>query len=101
MGGGRMPMIRRGLRKLFIRAKRIVLPGFDGIPLYDVAVFFWHGILNGSLNMRASAFSFNFFLSLFPTILFVFTLIPYIPVPHFQDELLRLIRDLMPGLAYR
>lgn len=101
MGGGRMPVIRRGLRKLFIRAKRIVLPGFDGIPLYDVAVFFWHGILNGSLNMRASAFSFNFFLSLFPTILFVFTLIPYIPVPHFQDELLRLIRDLMPDLAYR
>jgi len=88
-------------QNLLVGVKNIVLPGFDGIPLYDVAVFFWHGILNGSLNMRASAFSFNFFLSLFPTIIFVFTLIPYIPVPHFQDELLRLIRDLMPDQAYR
>jgi len=94
-------MRNRWIQSLLIRAKQVVLPGFDGIPLYDVAVFFWHGILNGSLNMRASAFSFNFFLSLFPTIIFVFTLIPYIPVPHFQDELLRLIRDLMPDQAFR
>ncbi len=82
------------------RVKHVVLPGFDGIPLYEVAVFFWHGLTNGSINLRASAFSFNFFLSLFPSLIFVFTLIPYIPVPHFQDALLLLIRDLMPDQVY-
>jgi membrane protein len=91
----------RFIQDLIVRAKRVVLPGFDGIPLYDVAAFFWHGILNGSINARASAFSFNFFLSLFPTAIFVFTLIPYIPVPHFQDTLLLLIHDLMPDQVYQ
>jgi membrane protein len=91
----------RLIHDLIVRAKHIVLPGFDGIPLYDVAVFFWHGILNGSINARASAFSFNFFLSLFPTAIFVFTLIPYIPVPQFQDTLLLLMRDLMPDQVYQ
>jgi len=92
---------KRSLTDGFNRVKHLVLPGFDGIPLYEVAVFFWHGLMNGSVNLRASAFSFNFFLSLFPTIIFVFTLIPYIPVPHFQDALLLLIRDLMPDQVYQ
>jgi len=91
---------KRSLADGFNRVKHLVLPGFDGIPLYEVAVFFWHGLTNGSINLRASAFSFNFFLSLFPTLIFVFTLIPYIPVPHFQDALLLLIRDLMPDQVY-
>jgi len=73
-------------------AKKVTLPGFDGIPLYDVTVFFWRGIVNGSLNMRASSFSFNFFLSLIPAIIFFFTLLPYIPVPQLQEEFLQLIR---------
>lgn len=97
-----MGIIRKRLiHDLLARVKHVVLPGFDGIPLYEVAVFFWHGILNGSINARASAFSFNFFLSLFPTAIFVFTLIPYIPMPHFQDTLLLLIHDLMPDQAYQ
>lgn len=93
-------MGKRMLSDRFNGIKHLVLPGFDGIALYEVAVFFWHGLMNGSVNLRASAFSFNFFLSLFPTIIFVFTLIPYIPVPHFQDALLLLIRDLMPDQVY-
>ncbi|MBN1548004.1 MAG: YihY/virulence factor BrkB family protein [Syntrophaceae bacterium] len=89
------------IQNLVDRAKHIVLPGFDHTPLYEVAVFFWHGLLNGAINLRASAFSFNFFLSLFPAAIAAFTLIPYIPVPHFQDALLLLIRDLMPDQAYQ
>ena len=81
-------------------AKGVIIPGFDGIPLYDIAIFFWYGIVNSSLNMRASAFSFNFFLSLFPTTIFVFTLLPYIPVPHLQEELLQLIRNMTSDHIY-
>ena len=80
--------------------KGVIIPGFDGIPLYDIAIFFWYGIVNSSLNMRASAFSFNFFLSLFPTIIFIFTLLPYIPVPHLQEELLQLIRHMASDHIY-
>ena len=81
-------------------AKDVIIPGFDGIPLYDIAIFFWYGVVNSSLNMRASAFSFNFFLSLFPTTIFIFTLLPYIPVPHLQEELLQLIREMASDHIY-
>jgi membrane protein len=50
--------------------------------------------------MRASALAFSFFLALFPSIIFVFTLIPYIPVDHFQDYLFNLLQSVMPKSAF-
>ncbi len=82
------------------QSKRIILPGFERLPLYDVAVFFWHSIMKGSLTMRASAVSFSFFLAIFPTIIFIFTLIPYIPIVNFQEQLLDLMKNFMPSHAY-
>ena len=81
-------------------SKKITLPGFEKLPLYDVAGFFWKGITKGALPMRASAVSFSFFLALFPSIIFIFTLIPYIPIPDFQNQLLDLLQKVMPHNAY-
>lgn len=80
--------------------KWLVLPGFDGMPLYDVASFFFRGLWQGSITTRASALSFKFFLALFPAIIFFFTLIPYIPVAGFQDTLLTLLQNILPKQAY-
>jgi membrane protein len=82
------------------KSKKIVLPGFDGIPLYDVAVFFIKGMSKGYITLRASAISYNFFLTVFPTLLFFFTIIPFIPITNFQQSLLDIIRDLLPDHAY-
>jgi len=82
-------------------SQKIILPGFQKMPLYDVAEFFWKGITKGSLPMRASAVSFSFFLAIFPSIIFVFTLIPYIPIANFQEQLLRLFEEFMPYNAYQ
>ena len=81
-------------------SKKIILPGFKQMPLYDVAVFFFKGMQKGSLPMRASAVSFSFFLAIFPSIIFVFTLIPYIPIDNFQEKLLGLLEAFMPHNAY-
>jgi len=81
-------------------SRKLVIPGFDGMPLYDVAAFFVKGLQKGALSMRAAAFSFNFFLALFPAIIFFFTIIPYIPIPGFQDKLLDLMQDFIPKKAY-
>jgi len=78
----------------------MVLPGFDGVPLYDVTIFFVKGIQKGAITNRAAALSFNTFLAIFPAIIFFFTLIPYIPIAGFQDSLLSLIRDFIPQQAY-
>ena len=98
MAGKQSEKIKRLFLKALIRARRISFPGFDGMPLYDVAMFFWKSIVEGSITTRASAIAFSFFLALFPALIFLLTLIPYIQIyiPDFQDQLFLLIQDLLP-----
>lgn len=80
--------------------KKIILPGFDGMPLFDVIVFFVKGLMDGAITTRASSIAFKFFLALFPAIIFVFTLIPYIPIENFQTALLGQLHDAVPENFY-
>jgi len=81
--------------------RRIRIPGFEGLPLYDVATFFIHGLNKGDIQMRARSASFSFFLALFPAVIFLFTLIPYIPIRGFQDQLMLMIKNLLPASTYQ
>ncbi len=81
-------------------SKKVILPGFEGISLYVVSKFFFHGINNGTLNTRAQSLAFSLFLALFPSVIFLFTLIPYIPIDNFQDSLLNLLQTLLPKAAF-
>ncbi len=87
--------------KIAERAKKIKLPFFEGVPLYDVALFFWHSIDKGAITTRASAIAFSFFIAFFPFIIFLFTLIPFIPIENFQNELLTLIQNVVPPITYK
>lgn len=82
------------------KSKIIVLPGFDGMPLFDVMIFFLRSIGKGALTQRASAIAFNFFLALFPAILFFFTLIPYFPVSDFHSNMMDFIKDALPSSIF-
>lgn len=86
--------------RILVKAKRISLPGFDRMPLYDVMVFFWRSIVDGALSTRASAIAFSFFTGLFPAVIFLFTLIPYIPIENFQSQLFLLIKEVVPSSAF-
>jgi membrane protein len=81
-------------------AKRAVLPGFEGLTLYDISAFFMKGVNNGTLTTRASAIAYNFFLAVFPAIIVLFTLIPYIPIENFQQVLMTTMKDLLPANVY-
>jgi membrane protein len=81
-------------------SKKLVLPGFDGLPLYNVTLFFIKGLQEGYITSRASAISYNFFLAVFPSLIFLFTIIPFIPIENFQVSLLLLIQDFLPKTAY-
>lgn len=81
-------------------SKKLVIPGFDGLPIFDVVRFFIEGIQKNSLTTRASSLAFRFFLALFPSIIFLFALIPYIPIDNFQEQLLMLIKSVLPENAY-
>jgi membrane protein len=80
--------------------KVIILPGFKPLPLYTIAVFFFQEIKKESLVTKASSLAYNFMLAAFPGIIFLFTLIPYIPIKNFQDNLLDTLSLVMPHNAY-
>ena len=61
--------------------KRIKLPGFEGLSLYDLLELYISGIILGALSTRASAIAFSLFMALFPLLIFFVTLIPFI-IPY-------------------
>ncbi|HNQ12675.1 MAG TPA: YihY/virulence factor BrkB family protein [Bacteroidia bacterium] len=82
------------------RSKSLLLPGFEGVPLFDAGKFFVEGIKNGAIQTRAKAMAFSFFLAMFPAIIFVFTLIPYIPINGFQEYLMFILQSAVPASTY-
>lgn len=89
--------------KLVIRiSKRIYLPGFQGVPLYDVAKFFTQQVQTVGLNERAAAISFNFLMAIPATCIFLFTLIPYLPISKsFFVEMMKLVQNITPNRETR
>jgi len=76
--------------------KQIKLPGFEGLSIYDLIELYVRGIVKGALTTRASAIAFSFFTAIFPFLLFVIILIPYIPIANFQTEFLDFLNSFLP-----
>lgn len=90
----RLPFIAWVLKK----SKQTSLPGFNGIALFDVVHFFVGQVKTIGMTERASAVAFNFVMAIPPAIIFLFTLIPFIPITDaFQEEMYSLIREMIPG----
>ena len=85
-------------RLIINKSKSTSLPGFRGIAVYDVIMFFLRQVKTVGMTERASAISYNFFMAIPPAIIFLFTLIPLLPITQqFQEEMYGLIRDVIPG----
>ncbi len=80
--------------------RRLVLPGFDGVPISHVFTFIIKGFRKGVLVTRASSIAFNLLIALLPASIFLFTLIPFIPIPNFQEELILLFENFLPANAF-
>ena len=78
----------------------VIVPGFEGMPLYDVLVYFIRGFTQVNLIDRAAAVAFYVFLALFPTILFLFTLIPYFPLQNVTANVLEALQAILPPGTY-
>lgn len=83
-------------------AKRVVLPGFQGVSLYDVAGFFVKEVSNTKINVRAAAVTYNFLMAIPPTLLFLFSLIPYLPLGDVEVTMLDTLKLLaLPPAIYK
>jgi len=87
----------RGKRKF----ENLVLPGFDGVTISHVIRFIVKDFRKGGLVTRASSIAFNLLLALLPASIFLFTLIPFIPIPNFQQEMIRLFENILPANVYK
>lgn len=84
-------------RKRLESVLRLVkIPGFGGVPLYDVLVYFIRGFTQVNLIDRAAAVAFYVFLAIFPTILFLFTLLPYFPLQGITQNVLEALQSILP-----
>lgn len=78
-------------------SKKILLPGFERIPLYDVVTFFLKQTQQIGLNERAASISFNFLMAVPPLLIFLFTLLSYIPgSKSLYNEILVLLDNIIP-----
>lgn len=82
------------------RLKQLTLPGFEGIPIYNVIQEFRSEVKNDDISIRASSISFYFILALFPSILFFFSLIPYVPIENFDENIMKAIKAALPIEIY-
>jgi len=85
------------------KSKHWYLPGFEGVPLYDVLQFFYKQIKTVGLTERASAVSYNFIMAIPPSFLFLFTLIPNLPFiskSSIKFQLHALIVDIVPAKVH-
>lgn len=89
-------------------AKTHSLPGFFQVPVYDVLVFIYNESRRSDLITRANSMAYSFFLSLFPTLILLFTLLPYFQTYIFSyipdgdgyyEIMEEQIQELMPGNA--
>ena len=80
------------------KSKTVYIPGFQGLPLFDVIVFFFKQINKVGLNERAAAISFNLIMALPAALIFLFSLIPYFPASFNVDkQILSLFKDITPN----
>ncbi len=77
--------------------KKIVLPGFEGMTAYVLVRTYFTGIVEGALSSRAGSIAYSFFMALFPALLFLLNLIPYVPIDGFDLKFMAFIYDIIPA----
>ncbi len=85
-----------GLLRFIALAKKFTLPGFDKIPVLVVLKFILSELKKDLIPTRARSIAYSFFIAFFPGIIFLFTLLPYIPLDGVQTEFIRLINEFVP-----
>ena len=88
----KLPVIKYLVRLL----KKIKLPALEGLTLYQFLRLYGKGIVKGAVTSRASAIAFSFFTAIFPFLLVIIILIPYIPVDGFELKFREFLDSLLP-----
>jgi membrane protein len=89
--------VKRPLLPVFSRLNKLLIPGAKGASVYDIGYAFFKSMKHIRLSERAAAISFNFLMAIPPTLIFLFSLVPYLPMSTVQETILNSIRLLSPN----
>jgi len=88
----------RLLHYLIKKSKSVILPGFEGIPIYNVLSYLMKQTSKIGVNERAAAISFNFLMAVPPLGIFVFTLLSSLPdAISLYNQALLLVKEVSPN----
>ena len=76
--------------------KKISFPGFEGMSMYTAFKFIYEAFTRSDISTKSAAISFKLFIALFPAVILLLTLIPYVPIENFQENLLASITAILP-----
>jgi len=89
----------RQVKQLIIWLQRTIL--FRGtVSIYDILLNLVHSNRKYDIDLRASAVAFSLTLASFPAVIFLFTLIPYIPIADLDKQIMAVLKDVMPRGIY-
>lgn len=71
------------------------------VSVYHVLGILWRKIISFDIDQRAAAVSFSLLLAIFPGVIFLFTLIPYVPIQDLDVLILDFLRSILPRGIYK
>ncbi|MBI1183209.1 YihY family inner membrane protein [bacterium] len=80
--------------------ERIPFPGNKQKNMAQVLGFFLLKIPDESITTKASAIAFNFFIAIFPAMIVLFSLIPFVPIDGLQEQIIQFFKGAMPSNAF-
>jgi len=72
-------------------------PGFEGHSVYHIGAAIFKDIQAIRFTERAAAISFNFLMAIPPTLIFLFSLVPFLPLEGVEQTILSSIHTLSPN----
>ncbi|MFA7444609.1 MAG: YihY/virulence factor BrkB family protein [Flavobacteriaceae bacterium] len=88
------------INKLVKWGKKVTFKKLEGLSLYDIMELYIIGIVEGAFTNRAAAIAFSFFMAIFPFLLFILNLLPYMPLENFQEDFFELLSENVPPTTF-
>lgn len=87
------------ISKLIHYLKRLVIPGFQGVPFWEVMKFFLESVFKGVLFQRAAAMTYNIFMALIPMLMALIATLSFLG-DSLQQYLINFIHSILPKNAW-
>ena len=86
------------VRKTIHLSRKVIIPGFEGISLWEILFFFVWSIRKGLISTRASSLAFHFYLALIPFALVLVVSCAYVPFFDLKQDIIPILSGFIPEL---